>query len=284
MNLIKLIDKFNKSTKGKILSSIFVFFMSVVMVVSVCFAYAWFAKNTNTDSTGLQITTTVEDINATYTSFYIEDLDTKAVEKGSQYNNASGEATLDINMLPYDMTFTSTNQYAPVVVRIQIYDIPSQFIPESGQTKYVSLIFSRDTSVSFSSDSELDAYFSSIGQIGCYANSTLSLDASNETIYDGIIAQYRADNSVQKFTTYSDSTELYSKVSFLDISVAYTSANFKTDSNSKSCLVVYVCFDYNASMANAYAVQQNEDLSNVNSLEQNYDITNDITAITVDFN
>ena len=138
------------------------------------------------------------------------------------------------------MTFTSTNQYAPVVVRIEIYDIPTDFVPTGNQTKYVSLVFSRNTSVSFTSDDELDEYFSSVGQIGCYTNSTLALNASNQTIYDAIVAQYRADSNIRQFTTYNQSTELYSKVGFLDISVPYTEANFKTNASSESCLVLYV--------------------------------------------
>lgn len=283
MNLIKLIDKFNKSTKGKILSSIFVFFMSIVMVVSVCLAYAWFVKNKQTDSTGLQIGTTVEQIRANYSSYFIEDLDTKTVEKGTQYTD-NGATVLDVKMIAYDMTFTSTNQYAPVVVRIEIYDIPTDFVPTGNQTKYVSLVFSRNTSVSFTSDDELDAYFSSVGQIGCYTNSTLALNASNQTIYDAIVAQYRADSNIRQFTTYNQSTELYSKVGFLDISVPYTEANFKTNTSSESCLVLYVCFDYNATLAQAYAVQESGDLSNTNSLEQRYSMINDVTDITVDFN
>lgn len=283
MNLIKLIDKFNKSTKGKILSSIFVFFMSVVMVVSVCLAYAWFVKNKQTDSTGLQIGTTVEQIRANYSSYFIEDLDTKEVEKGTQHTT-NGVTILDVKMIAYDMTFTSTNQYAPVVVRIEIYDIPTDFVPTGNQTKYVSLVFSRNTSVSFTSDDELDEYFSSVGQIGCYTNSTLALNASNQTIYDAIVAQYRADSNIRQFTTYNQSTELYSKVGFLDISVPYTEANFKTNASSESCLVLYVCFDYNATLAQAYAVQESGDLSNTNSLEQRYSMINDVTDITVDFN
>ena len=283
MNLIKLIDKFNKSAKGKIIRSIFVFLMSGIMVATVCVAYAWFAINKQTDSSGLQITTTVDEISAVFSSYYIHDLDTKAVEKGTQYTDGNGVTTLDIDMINFDMTFTSTNQYAPVVVRIQIYDIPSRFVPSSGQTKYISLIFTRNTSVSFTTDDELDIYFSSVGQLGCYTNSSLALNATNKTIYDTVLAQYRADNNIMRFTTYNSTTELYTKVGFLDRSVPYTSADFKTDSNSETCLVLYVCFDYYDVFAQAFADQSNEGLGS-GGLEQKYDMVNDITSITVDFN
>ena len=283
MNLIKLIDKFNKSAKGKIVGSILAFSMSLVMVVSVCLAYAWFAQNDRVGSNGIQITTTSEEINATYSAYYIRNLDTKAVEKGSQYTN-NGIATLDIKMISYDLTFTSTNQYAPVVLRIEVYDMPSKYVPTGNQTKTVSLVFERNSSVSFTSDDELDAYFSSIGQIGCYTNSTLALNASNQTLYDAIINQYRADNNIHKFTTYNQSTELYTKVNSLNVSMSYTAANLKTNSNNKSCLVMYVCFDYNATLAQAYAEQETGGIGTANSLEQKYDMINDISFITVDFN
>ena len=252
------------------------------MVVSVCIAYAWFAKNENVDSNGLQINTKYETMNAKYFSFYINNLDEKKVVTGSQYQNQQGQTLLDIRLLPYDMTFTSTNQYAPVVVRVQIYDIPANLIPAANQSKYVSLVISRDTSVSFSTNSELDGYFSSVGQIGCYTNSTLNLDDDEEDIYAAIIAQYRADQNVMKFTSQNNST--YTKVGFLDKSLTYTSANFKTDEENKSCLVLYMCFDYNATLSQAYAEQETGDLGNTNSLEHSFEMLNDIAAISVDFN
>ena len=282
MNLINFIDKFNKSSKGKILTSIFAFLISAVMLTSVLTAYSWFVKNTDTDASNLAITSTYEAINATYSSFYINDIDTKEVVKDDQYVNAQGVSVLDIKMLPFDMTFKSINQYAPVVLRILIYDIPSNFIPEANQTQYVSLVISRDTSLSSASSATLDSYFSSIGQIGCYSDTSLTLDDSNSDIYNAIIEKYKVDANVMSFTTYNNST--YTKTSFLDKSIAYSSNNFLVDSNGKSCLVLYMCFDYNDPLASAYAEQERDDLSNVNSLEQSFEISNDISTINVDFN
>lgn len=282
MNLIKMIDDFNKSSKGKIFKSFFALFVSIVMLVTVCLAYSWFVKNKNIASSGMVITSKNDEVHADFSSYYIEDIDTKTVLKGQQYNNANGMPTLDMNMLPYDVTFTSVNQYAAIVLRVLIYDIPEEFIPAQNQTKYVSLVISRNTSLSPASNNELDAYFSTIGQIGCYANSTLSLTDSNQDIYDAVITQYRADQNIMKFTTSSNST--YTKVSHLNRSIPYTTANFKTDSNNKSCLVLYMCFDYNATLAQEYASQEIDSLASVNSLEQKYDMVSDISGINVDFN
>ena len=282
INLIRKITDFNKSSKGKVCSSIFALFSSIVMLVSVCVAYSWFFKNKQVASSGMVLTTKYEDISASFSSFYIDDLDTKAVVKGEQYSNLSGETTLDMNMLPFDVTFTSTNQYAPIVLRILICDVPTSLVPAQGQTKTVNLVISRNTSLSPASNNELDAYFSTVGQIGCSANSSLSLTDSNQDIYDGIIAQYRADQNTMKFISGSNSN--YTKTSYIEKSISYSSANFKTDSNGDSCLVLYMCFDYYATFAQAYAAQEVENLSRVNSLEQKYDMVNDIASIDVDFN
>lgn len=283
MNIIKMIDNFNKSSKGKVLSSILVFVFSAVLLATACVAYSWFVKSTNVNSGNLALTTKYEAMNATFTSYYINDLDTKTVVKGDQYQDqTTGQTTLDVRLLPYDMTFTSTNQYAPVVVRVKIYDVATNYIPAANETKYVSLVISRKTNLSFTTSAELDGYFSSIGQIGCYSNSTLALNASYSTIYNTILTQYRADQNLMKFTTYVNST--YTKVGFLDKSIAYTSSDFKVDENSKTCLVLYMCFDYNETLAQSYAEQETGELSSNSSLENKFDMLNDISTISVDFN
>ena len=280
MNIIKKIATLNKSARGQIIKSIISLMVSAVMVVTVCLAYAWFVNNKNTDSTRLGVTVDYTDMRATFSSYYIEDLDTKDVLKGTQYLK-NGQYTLDIKLLPYDMTFTATNQYAAVVVRVQIYDLDVGYIPAANQTKYVNLVVTRNTNLSFTTDDELDGYFSSVGQVGCYTNTTLNLDDDYDDIYSAIMTQYRADQQVMKFTTASNST--YTKVPYLAKSLAYTTANFKTDENSDSCLVLYMCFDYNITLSQAYADQETGDLSSVNSIEHSFEMLNDIAAISVDF-
>lgn len=278
MNLIKLIDKFNQSSKGKVVKSVFMFLASVFMVVFVCVAYSWFVKQVNVGSTGMGVGTQYTVMNAHFSSFYIDNLDTKDVVKGNQYTDAQGHDVLDIRLLPYDMTFTSTHQYAPIVVRIQIYDVTSNFIPTGNQSKNLSLIISRNTNLSFATSSSLDEYFSSVGQIGCYTNTSLALNASYSTIYSTIVTQYRADQNVMRFTTQSNST--YTKSGYLTKSISYTASNFFTDSNSDTCLVLYLCFDYNETLADAYAEQQSATSA---SLENKFDMVNDISTINVDF-
>ncbi len=282
MGLIEKIDNFNKSSKGKVVKSIISLFCCMIMVVTVCLAYAWFAKNRDVGSNGMGVTTKYEAVVVEFNSYHIDNIDTQNVAKGSQYTNQSGETVLDVDLLAYDMTFTSTNQFAPVVVRLKISGIPEDKMPAANETKYVSLVINRNTSLSFNTSSELDGYFSSVGQIGCYTNTTLGLNASNDDIYSAIIAQYRADQNVMRFISESNST--YSKVALLDKSLAYTSANFVTDANNEKCLLLYMCFDYNSVYAQAYAQQESESLENITSLEHRFDILNDITLVSVDFN
>ena len=280
MNFIKKIATLNKSSKGQIIKSIISLMTSAVMVITVCLAYAWFVNNKDIDSTRLGVGAGHENMRATFTSYYIEDLDTKDVLQGTQYMK-NGQYTLDIKLLPYDMTFTATNQYAAVVVRVQIYDLDVGYIPAANQTKYVNLVVTRNTNLSFTTDDELDGYFSSVGQVGCYTNSSLALNADYDDIYSAIMTQYKADQQVMKFTTESNST--YTKVPYLAKSLAYTSANFKTDENDVDCLVLYMCFDYNSVYAQAYAQQESESLENITSLEHRFDILNDIIKTSVFF-
>ena len=284
MGLIKKIAEFNNSSKGKMVKSFAMLVLSMVMVI--CSTYAWFFKSVNVGSNNMQLTTKYEVMNASFTSFYYEELNTNEVTKGVQYQNEQGQNVLDIKLLPYDMTFKSTNGYKSIVVRIQIYDVDSIYIPVANQTKYVNLVVSRNTSLSFTTSNELDEYFSSIGQIAFYTDTTLALDDDEEDIYDTISAKYRADKentsnqNIKKFTTYSNST--YTKAGQLSANMSYTTANFLTDENDEQCLVFYLCFDYNNEMADAYAEQESASMISA-GLEHHFGMLNDIASIGVQF-
>lgn len=278
MNIFKLIEKFKNSPKGKLFRSIFVLVFSMILVGTS--AYAWFSNNSVVGSNGLAVTIVDENAYSTYSAYFIEDVDTKAVGKINQ-SFVAGNYNLNISLMPYDLTFKSINQYDPVVVRILVYELSSKFIPVGNATKHLSIVLTRDTALDDGTSSMLGGVFSSVGQVDCYTSSSLALNATNKTIYDTIVAQYRNDNSLRKFTTVNNN--VITKTSLLDIDIAYTANDFKTDEYSKKCLVLYMVIDYNEDLAELYARQNGENLGTMNSLVQRFEIANDLERIDVDF-
>lgn len=277
-NLIQKIDKFNNSPKGKIVKSIFLLFFSIVMVITATFA--WFFSNVSTTSGGMSVTVSSSVSFAEYSAFYIDDLDTKEVIK-TDTMSMNDDSTLSVSLLPYDVTFTSVNQYAPVVVRIELYNIEAEHIPTGAQQKTLNVTLSRDASLDTGTSTNLCGIFSSIGQFGCYTASGLALDATNQTVYDTIVAQYRADNSPCKFTTVTNET--YTKTTSLDMSVLYGAGDFKTNNSGDACLVVYLVFDYNVELTELYIDQQSSSGSGANEFDQRISVANDLSTMNIYF-
>ena len=278
LNIIKMIDKFNNSPKGRLISSFFVLFFSIVMVVTA--VYAWFANNAHVNSTGMGISSEVESGFTFFTPFYVSDIDTQTVSMGNQVDTRVFR-DLNINLRPYDVTFTSTNVYTPVVIRMTVYELEQKYIPTGNETKQFNIDIPRDTTLDNGTSSTLAGIFSSIGHIGFYHSTTLALNATNQTIYNTIVAQYRADNSQYKYTTVTNN--VITKTNTINFNVTYSANDFKTDSYGKSCLTLYMVFDYRPELAQLYATQNSGALGSLGLLSQSYTIANDLTRLAVTF-
>ena len=277
MNIIKKIDKFNNSPKGRVLKSIFALLFSAVMVITA--VYAWFANNAHVNANRMGITAQVESGFTFFQPFYVSDIDTHTISQGSQVDTRVYR-NLVMDLRPYDITFTSTNTYTPVVIRVLICDLESRYVPTGSDTKTVNLEVFRDTSLDNGTSSALAGIFSSVGHIGCYHATSLAVNASNSTIYNTIVGLYRADNSQYKFTTVTN--DVISKVNSLSFNVTYSASDFKTYS-STNALVFYLVFDYRQELAQLYANQNSGALGSLGSLSQSYTITNDLTRLAVTF-
>lgn len=271
MKIIETIDRFNNSPKGKVIKSILMLAFSVALVVVV--TLAWFASNVSTTASNMAVTMETENSIAYYSTYTLTDIDTGEITKTTP-ERVNGVTNLSIELRPYDTTFKSVNQFAPVVVRIEIYETEGSFIPTGEEVRNFSLILARDPSIDTGTTTALAGLFSSIGQIGCYVASELDLSSSNSDIYNTIIAKYRADASVNKFTTKSNG--VYSKVNSLSIDVEYSAANVKhNNTTGKDCVIVYVVFDYNEQLTEEYTDQQESSGGAIN-------ITNDLTRLDID--
>ena len=277
MNIIKMIDKFNNSPKGRLISSFFVLGFSIIMVVTA--VYAWFANNTRTNSTGMGVVADIEDAFVIYTPYYISDIDTQTVSMGTQVD-ARFTKNLNIDLLPYDLTFTSVNVYTPVVLRVLIGNMDSKYVPTGNETKHLNIVISRNTALDNGTTSTLAGIFSSVGQVGCYKSTAYATsNVAPKTIYDGIMPRYRADNSQSKFTTITN--DVISKVDTLSIDVEYSASDFMVDAYSVNYLPIYLVLDYNGTLAQRYATQNSG--GGLGSISQRYIISNDLTTIKVDF-
>ena len=277
MKIAEMIEKFNNSKTGMLIKAIVLLVFSAAMITTV--TLAWFYSNVSTTSGGMSLSVYGENSYGKYSAFYIEDIDTKEVIKGAQ-SNTTGVNRLDVSLRTYDKTFTSVNEYAPIVIRMELYEIEDRFIPTGDEVKQLNVIISRDTSVDTGTSEELCGIFSSIGQLGCYSSNGLELSSDNQTIYDTVIAQYRQDQNLHTFTTITNNS--FSKVSDLVITVSYTASNFKTDEEDNSCLVIYMVADYNVELTEAYLDQNLNELSGLNNQEES-NIANDLTSISIDF-
>lgn len=277
-NVIQKIDNFNNSPKGKVVKSIFLLFFSIVMVITA--TVAWFFSNVSTTSGGMSVSVLGNMSFAEYSAFYIQDIDSKEVIK-TDTMSMNGDNTLTVSLLPYDVTFTSVNQYAPVVVRIELYQMENDNIPTGDQAKELNITITRDTSVDTGTSSSLCGIFSSIGQFGCYTASDLELNASNQTVYDMVMTQYRADDNPSKFTTIADNN--YTKQTSLDLSLSYTANDLKTNSVGNECLVIYLVFDYNVVLTELYIDQESSSSGDANEFDQRFAVANDLSTINIYF-
>lgn len=275
MKLIEKIHEFNNSAKGRVIKSILLLVFSLVVITTVTFA--WIVSNVSTTSGGMSLNVSETFSYAKYYTYHIDDLDTKEVVKTEQ-TDANGASNIDVCLRSYDTTFTSVNEYAPIVLEIDLNIIDSRYIPTEDETRYVHINISRNTAVDESTASYLDGVFSSVGQIGCYTSSALSLSSNNKTVYDTIVSQYRSDNSPNKFTTVENGT--YSKLSELNIDVAYNRDSLKTDANNSNWLIVYLVLDYSSVLTDIYADQVEYGLG---GFSQQIQIDNDLSKINISF-
>ena len=278
-NLIQKIDEFNNSPKGKVVKSIFLLFFSMVMVATA--TLAWFFSNTSTTSAGMTMTVSGEVSYVEYTAYYIKDLDTKEVIKGEQ-SIVDGVNMLSVSLLPYDVTFTAVNQYAPIVIRAVFEKIENKYIPAANETKHLSVVVTRNGALDDGDGTILDDVFSSIGQVASYTSAGLALNATNKTIHDTLVAQYRADNNPQTFTTLQNN-DTYTKVNSISMDLAYTLDNFEQNTQGESCLVVYLVLDYNSELTALFTEQASSAGTNVNAFDQQFEVGNDLSNINIQF-
>ncbi len=276
MKILKLIDNFNNSPKGKVVKSICYLLFSLMLVVTATFA--WLASNVTTTSGGMAISVLDGGAYARYSAFYVSDINNKTISKKGQEVVSNAEC-LNVELRTYDKTFTAVNAYARVVVRIEVYNIDADNMPEGNGTKHLNVLLSRNSDLDTdTTSSTLGGVFSSVGQIGCYTSTTLGFNDENASIYNTIVDSYVAANNAQTFATVTNN--VVSKQNTLSFDVAYTSAHIKTGEDNKACLFVYVVFDYNTELTNLY-IDQNEASLAGSSDEAN--IKNDLSKVDIEF-
>lgn len=278
MSIIEKFDKFNNSPKGKVIKSICLLVFSVLLVITA--ALAWFASNVNTTAGGMSVTVEQQGY-ATYSAFHINNLDSGEIVKTDSQNN-----TISVELLPYDTTFTSVNQYALVVLRVEIGSLPDEAIPTGQGTKSLNMVISNNLATATETKATLDGNFSSVGQVACFTSSTLSLSASNNDVYYGIKALYDDENNpptTYKFATVNNNST-YTKSKTLSVPVTYSANNFKTNSVGASVLVLYFVLDYNDELTTLYKTQASQSASGGNEFDRKFPIANDLTNIDVRFN
>lgn len=274
MKILKLIDKFNNSPKGQLAKSIFCLLFSLILITTATFA--WIASNVTTTLAGMGISVLDGGSYARYSAFYIDDIDAKSVGKINQ-SITGGTESLQFELRTYDKTFTSLNAYARVVVRLEIYNLSENNVPTENETKSLSISITRNQALDPSTSSALGGVFSSVGQVGCYTSSQLDFSASNNTIYNTLVNQYVLANNAQTFTSVTNN--VISKTTSISLNLNYTANDIKIGSDEKSCLLVYVVFDYNTSLTNLYIEQNEGHISSSNEAN----ILNDLSKMDIAF-
>lgn len=278
MSVIEKFEKFNNSPKGKVIKSIFMLVFSVILVITA--ALAWFASNVNTTAGGMSITVEQSGY-AYYAAFHIENIETKEIVRTETQNN-----TISVGLLPYDTTFTSVNQYAQIVLRVEIGSMVGDAIPTGSGTKSLNMVISNNLASATETKGTLDATFSSVGQVACFTTSTLELGATNEEVYYGIKALYQDENNpatTYKFTTVNNNST-YTKTKTLNVPVTYSESSFKEKSSGEKVLVVYFVLDYNPQLTGLYKEQASQGDAGGNEFDRKFSIANDLTNINVEFN
>ena len=226
--------------------------------------FAWFSANTNVSATGMTIIAYTTDVTIACTVY----------KYNARYESptASSNYTQDFSLNQYDIVFKERNRFNPLYLKIQMAGVE---VPTTAQT--FSLAIERNTDLdAMDENNRLASYFSSVTK---YAVATDSEYTGG--IYDKYSVQNTWDHLNTVFaskttTTFTSGTSgNYTKVDALNLTINYSANDFVDD-----LLVVYLCVNYDADLAEAYSAEHNFGTDSIDNTGT-HSLDNDLKAIRV---